>query len=198
MGCEPNASTHTRLDAIQQFTSSDRGDWTYLAFGDRGPQGHLAVSAQNTDEHLAALVVDPGLKASQALLVIHELNVARTSLTDAGVLHIGEFSNLVRLDASRTHITGTSLDAISHLQWLRELDLSDTNLTDAALSTLSQLPRLSRLRLVDVPLTDSSTDSLAALSHVDVELYSSKMSEAARETIARQLPHVRWIHYDSH
>jgi hypothetical protein len=197
MGCDSGTTTQSRLAAIQEFKANGHGEWTYLALKGRGPQGHLAIESRHTDEHLAALATDPAIENSQALLGIHELNVARTSLTDAGFFHIGEMTNLVRLDASETQITGVNLHAIRRLHWLREVNLSGTQLTDRALLVLTHMPGLARLRLVDVPLTNQSLDTLAALSHVRVELSSRKMNAADRETISRQLPHVRWIHYDS-
>jgi uncharacterized membrane protein len=73
------------------------------------------------------------------------LDLAGTSVTDAGLARLPAMPNLVRLHLERTAITDSGLAALAGLVNLEYLDLYGTEVSDAGLETLEKLPKLKRL-----------------------------------------------------
>ena len=64
------------------------------------------------------------------------LSLAKTNVTDAGLIHLRGLSQLVGLDLSQTKVTNTGLVHLEGLKHLDSLGLADTQVTDAGLTHL--------------------------------------------------------------
>jgi hypothetical protein len=82
---------------------------------------------------------------------IVEVNLAHTSVTDAGLATLEKFTNLRAIHLDGTAINGSGLAHLTHLQQLRYLNLSETQVTQAAVAPLSSMKNLSHLYLFDTP-----------------------------------------------
>ena len=73
----------------------------------------------------------------------YELNLARTSITDAGLTRLTSLTDLHELDLSQTKITDAGLTRLSELKKLRQLRLGSTHVTPQGIAKLRKsLPRL--------------------------------------------------------
>lgn len=82
------------------------------------------------------------------------LNLARTGITDAGLIHLGTLANVRRLNLSGTKITDAGLPRLGGLRELDSLDVSKTRITDAGLKGLRGLKELEHLTMHDTAVTD--------------------------------------------
>ncbi len=65
------------------------------------------------------------------------LNLAKTKVTDAGLVHLAKLTSLTVLDLNGTEITDAGLEHLKRL-WLRRLDVRDTRVTEAGAQMLEQ------------------------------------------------------------
>jgi hypothetical protein len=91
------------------------------------------------DSALAAL-------APVAPLIV-EAELARTRVTDAGVVALAAWENLRAVDLTRTAVTSAGLAPLSRLRLLESLNLTDTAVDDTGVSALRTMPSLRRLWL---------------------------------------------------
>lgn len=82
---------------------------------------------------------------------IVEAELARTSVTDAGLATLGKFSHLRALHLDGTDITGSGLANLTQLTQLNYLNLSGTKVTQASIAPLTAMKNLRHLYLYDTP-----------------------------------------------
>lgn len=126
-------------------------------------------------------------------LVIRELSLDRTPVTDDTVSQVAKLSSLERLSLEETKITEAATTPIGQLSNLSYLALSAA-LTDAGVSELRHLGKLQGLRLSGAGITDVGLrlicDSCPQLTHLatdDLSLTDSGVSSL------RKLPKLRML-----
>lgn len=115
------------------------------------------------------------------------LNLSRTSVTDAGVATLSNFSQLRRLNLSNTKITDAALASLSGLERLEYLNLYGTAVTDAGIAALAALPRLRDVFVWQTAVSEDGAKVLAAARagiNVDRGVYEPAKSEPAPELAA--------------
>lgn len=90
---------------------------------------------------------DDGVLAKLAPLAgyIVEAELARTRVTDAGLVSLAAWENLRSLDLSRTKVTSGGLAALTSLKKLEVLNLTETAVDDTAVVHLKALSALQRV-----------------------------------------------------
>ncbi len=89
------------------------------------------------------------------------LDVARTSVTDAGLAHVAQMRNLQRLHLERTAVTDAGLARLAGLRDLEYLNLYGTPVTDAGLDRLKPLLRLHQVYLWETKVTPDAAKTFA-------------------------------------
>lgn len=87
------------------------------------------------------------------------LDLAGTTVTDAGLSNLAVMPNLARLHLERTRITDAGLAAVADLPNLEYLDLYGTAVTDAGVERLGQMPRLKQLYLWQTAATTNGANA---------------------------------------
>jgi hypothetical protein len=98
---------------------------------------------------------DEQLARVQPLLgTVEFLDLSHTRVTDVGLKHVAEMTQLTSLDLSGTAISDDGLAHLSSLASLRILRLWSTSVTDAGLEKLEHLSKLEHLDLIGTKVTD--------------------------------------------
>jgi Leucine-rich repeat (LRR) protein len=77
---------------------------------------------------------DAGLKPVNNFVMLNQLWLGGTRVTDAGLEHLVGLQNLILLDLDRTGISDDGLGVLCNLPELNHLNLHDTRVTDAGLA----------------------------------------------------------------
>lgn len=106
--------------------------------------GQIIIDLAQTefaDEHIQHLATVP---------VVHQLNLAGTQVTDAGIAELAKFQNILSLSqlnlAGNTGITDAVIQHLQGLVNLREINLAGTKVTRAGLLRLRKALPLARIR----------------------------------------------------
>jgi len=105
-------------------------------------------------------VRDTTLQAFTAQPHLQILLLARTSLTDKGLMHLKTFRKL-RVLSLGEGVTAAGIKSLGALQTLEDLDISDTRLNAAALARLKSMPRLKRITLPEQTWTAAALKPIA-------------------------------------
>lgn len=89
------------------------------------------------------------------------LNLANTSVTDAGLKVLAAFKNLRRLHLEKTGVGDEGLASVKGLAEIQYLNLYGTKVTDKGLATLSGLKKLKNVYLWQTAVTDAGAADLA-------------------------------------
>ena len=81
--------------------------------------------------------------------LIVEAELARTKVTDGGLVSLATFANLRALDLTRTAVTSAGLGQLVALTKLEALNLTSTGVDDAGVARLQALPALRKTWVVD-------------------------------------------------
>ena len=125
----------------------------------------LVPVSRNLGDGLILNTVDAGTKFGDAQLAglekfapyIVEVELGRTSVTDACFTTLAKFSSLRAIHLEGTAVTGAGLAKLTQLQQLRYLNLSGTQVTQAAVAPLSSMKNLRHLYLYNTPALPAST-----------------------------------------
>ena len=98
---------------------------------------YFSPTKNNIDELFASL--DP-IKNN-----ITQLDLGRTTFTEATAKRIGEYTNLQTLDLNNTPLDDTGVAHFQKLRDLKKLNLFGTKLTNRTLESLKKLPKLSQV-----------------------------------------------------
>jgi hypothetical protein len=122
------------------------------------------------------------------------LNLSKSSISDAGLVHIGKLDTLLSLNLKKTAITDDGLVHLGSLKKLEDLDLSKTNINGRGLSHLKKLSKLKDLELQNTNVDDNCIDDLAAIKTLeDVHLYNTNVTEQGARKLEAGLPeHAVW------
>ncbi len=77
--------------------------------------------------------------------LIVEAELARTKVTDAGMVEVGTWKNLLRLDLARTAVTSAGVAKLTALGKLESLNVSETKVDHAGLEAVRTLPMLKKV-----------------------------------------------------
>ncbi len=94
--------------------------------------------------------------------LIVEAELARTKITDAGLVWLATFSNLRALDLTRTRVTSAGLGSLASLGKLESLNLTSTGVDDAGVARLKDLPALRKTWVFDTRVTGVTADPAAS------------------------------------
>jgi mono/diheme cytochrome c family protein/uncharacterized membrane protein len=119
----------------------------------------LVPVSKNLSDGLILNTIDAGRKFGDAQLesfapyasFIVEVELGRTSVTDACLPTLAKFTNLRALHLEGTAITGAGLDKLTQLSQLRYLNLSGTQVTRASIAPLGGMKSLRHLYLYNTP-----------------------------------------------
>src|SRR6202167_2265533 len=119
----------------------------------------LVPVSKNLRDGLILNTVDAGTKFGDAQLAglekfapyIVEVELGRTSVTDACFATLAKFSQLRAIHLEETAVTGAGLAELTKLTQLRYLNLSGTHVTQAAVAPLSSMKNLRHLYLYNTP-----------------------------------------------
>ncbi len=145
-----------------------------------------------------ASIRDDDLAGLSELRQLESLDLQRTRVTDAGLIHLRNLSKLktLRLGGYGTEIKDKGIRYLATLSNLEELSLDRTSITDAALAHLRGLNKLKSLSVREV-LVDQGLVHLADLrSLTQLDLDSTFLSDA---TVAafRPFPEMRRLSADN-
>jgi hypothetical protein len=97
------------------------------------------------------------------------LNLAGTSVTDAGLAEVAKLTRLEKLHLERTKIGDEGLEHLAKLEQLQYLNIYGTNVTDVGLQRLKGLTRLRRLYVWESKVTDAGIATLnSALPDLEI------------------------------
>lgn len=106
---------------------------------------------------------DAALTALQPIAShVHELVLARTQITDAGMATIASMPRLSHLDLRATKIGNAGCEELAALSHLTSLNLYGTKVGDAGIAALSQCTSLEHIYVWQTP---ASADAVVALQH---------------------------------
>jgi uncharacterized membrane protein len=125
----------------------------------------LVPVSRNPGDGLILNTVDAGTKFGDAQLAglekfapyIVEVELGRTSVTDACFATLAKFSQLRAIHLEGTAVTGAGLAKLTQLTQLRYLNLSGTQVTQAAVAPLSSMKSLRHLYLYNTPAQPALT-----------------------------------------
>jgi uncharacterized membrane protein len=125
----------------------------------------LVPVSRNLGDGLILNTVDAGTKFGDVQLAglekfapyIVEVELGRTSVTDACFATLSKFSQLRAIHLEGTAVTGAGLAELTKLSQLRYLNLSGTQVTQAAVAPLSSMKNLRHLYLYNTPAQPAST-----------------------------------------
>jgi Leucine Rich repeat len=86
---------------------------------------------------------------------LQELNLHRSTVSDAGLSRLNGLTQLTRLYLGQTAVSDAGLAHLRALANLRELHLDSTNVSDAGLAHLKRLGKLTKLDLRNTQVTDA-------------------------------------------
>ncbi len=140
--------------------------------------------------HLGSIeVTDAGLEHLKELTQLLVLVLENTQITDAGLEHVKVLTNLQGLDLSKTQITDAGLEHVKRLSNLRTLLLRNTEITDAGLEHLKELTWLERLSLNTTKVTDAGLEHLKGLTNLQgLHLFDTKVTDEGVKKLQQALP----------
>jgi uncharacterized membrane protein len=125
----------------------------------------LVPVSRNLGDGLILNTVNAGAKFGDAQLAglekfapyIVEVELGRTSVTDASFATLAHFRQLRAIHLEGTAVTGAGLAQLTQLPQLRYLNLSGTQVTQAAVAPLSSMKNLRHLYLYNTPAQPATT-----------------------------------------
>ncbi len=136
------------------------------------------------------------LSALSGLKGLENLDLAGTKITDDGLASIKDHIYLLHLYLSKTSITDAGLVHLTNMKDLRSLDLSGTKLTDKGLAHLRVLEKMEILKLRDNQITDAGLVHLKELRKLRyLFLHGTKVTVKGVEELKKSLPD--WYNYQS-
>jgi uncharacterized membrane protein len=125
----------------------------------------LVPVSKNLRDGLILNTVDAGTRFGDAQLAglekyspyIVEVELGRTSVTDACFATLAKFSQLRAIHLEGTAVTGAGLAKLTQLPQLRYINLSGTQVTQAAVAPLSSMKNLRHIYLYNTPAQPALT-----------------------------------------
>lgn len=117
------------------------------------------------------------------------LNLARTSVTDAGLARIAAMPQLRRLSVANTSIGDAGVDALGAPPRLESCNVYGSKVTDAGVARLAEWPSLAKVFAFSTSVTEQGAKAAVARKAglvVDRGEYASQRMEAAEREIAER------------
>jgi internalin A len=105
-------------------------------------------------------ITDAGLKHLADFTNLTSLNIGLSEVTDAGLKELAVFANLTELAMLGAAVTDEGLKELARHKKLTTLNLCVTRVTDAGLKELAQFKNLTKLNLVGTPTTKAAIEEL--------------------------------------
>ena len=120
------------------------------------------------------------------------LSLVDWEITDAGLVHLKELTNLQHLDLGATKITDAGLVHLKGLTVLRTLDLASTRITDAGLVHLTGLGELRNLSVSGLPISDHGLVHLKRLTNLNsLTLRDTQITDPGVADLKKSLPNCK-------
>lgn len=116
------------------------------------------------------------------------LDMGKTPLQNAQLIHLANLMLLRRLDLGETPIDDFAMKHIAKLTALKELRLHRTQITDAGLAPLVGLAALENLWLYDTALTDAAAEHLCKMASLQMLQLPKTLSHTAVVRLKTALP----------
>jgi Leucine-rich repeat (LRR) protein len=135
-------------------------------------------------------VTDAGLAHLRGLTALRILHLTECKgVTDAGLVHLAGLMALERLYLDRTRIHGDGLKHLQGLKELRLLDVAYTQIDNDSLATVAMLRALDNLDVSGTGITDSGLHRLRRLSNLKMlETWETQVTRAGGERLIAELP----------
>jgi tetratricopeptide (TPR) repeat protein len=109
---------------------------------------------------LSPEITDAGLAHIKDLTNLRELDLEEALITDAGMANLVDLKELEHLDLAFTRVGDRGMAHLQKLQKLRKFELAGTGITDAALEHLKGLENLRKLDVRFTKVTEAGVDRL--------------------------------------
>ncbi|MGI9470700.1 MAG: leucine-rich repeat domain-containing protein [Rubripirellula sp.] len=109
---------------------------------------------------------DEAMRQVGKLRRLEYLDVDGTNITNLGVAHLSDLTNLQTLDLQRTAISDPAIKSLSKMTKLSELRLNETQVDGSGLIHLQKLPKLETLTMDGTRLTDQQIPILVKLTRL--------------------------------
>ena len=135
--------------------------WLRNLLGDDFFEAVVDANLKETD------ITDAGLAHLAELTQLRSLSLNDTQIADAGLAHLVGLTQLQWLDLNGTRITDAGLAHLVGLTQLKELGLDKTRITDAGLAHVARLTQLKKLGLYNANITDAGLPHLVGLNQLE-------------------------------
>jgi hypothetical protein len=133
-------------------------------------------------------LTDAGLVHIGDMRRLRWLALENAQVTDAGLAHLAELTELEELRLPGTKITDAGLHHISRLPKLKWLYLVGNNISKQGLEELAKLPKLELLILWDIPLMDDDLEPLKSFPSLKEVNVGPNVTKAAAQKLQQQMP----------
>lgn len=190
---------HIRQSSESEWNAEDTSLWPAYAKDKWNPRSgksrsgfHSPVLADGFEVDLQGKrTTDAGVAAIpfDGLSPLRTLNLAYTSITDAGLQRLAGLNALRALDLADATITDSGLQHLDGMKQLQWLDLSGTNISDRGMTSLKSLTQLQWLSVRNTHISDSGLTHLERLSSLErLSLVSTNCTNEGVQRLQRALP----------
>ena len=132
-----------------------------------------------------------GMVHLRGLNNLYTLHLADTKITDEGMVHLAGLRGLAILSLDNTAITDAGLVHLAGLPQLERLYLSGTQITDDGLAHLAKITSLKELACVDTAMTDAGLEHLKGLKNLEVlKVFNTNVTREGLEELRTVIPQV--------
>ena len=123
---------------------------------------------------------------------VADLNIGFSDLSDKGMVHLKNLTNLTSLDLSQSKVGDAGLVHLAKLTKLSNLSLSSTKVTDAGFKHLAANKGLFTLWLSGPTITDEGMKALKDFPRLgSLYLHGTKVTEAGVQDLKKSLPRIQ-------
>ena len=152
---------------LKHVHDDDKGVDDFGCLGFTSLISNLLVELVELELSNVNFVNDGTMRMLKAQGKLKKLVLTHTYITDAGLEHISNLTELIELDISYNLITDSGLKHLSNLTKLKNLNISSYRITDAGLKHLSNLTKLKNLN-ISSNLTVAGFECLLHLENLNV------------------------------
>jgi hypothetical protein len=143
-----------------------------------------------------AIVTDEHVAKTAAFQQLDYLAVVTPNVTDAGLAHVGQLTNLDTLFLSDSSVTDATISRLAPLQKLERLYLDRTKVTDEGLQNIAALAVLTTLSLAETQVSDTGLSHLLKLENLDTLILSDTKVTGESVGLFSELPKLRVLSLD--
>lgn len=128
-------------------------------------------------------VTDETLSLIGDLTNLELLDLAKTSVSDGGLMYLKNMHKLTSLSLGGTGVSDKGSQELAHLNNLEILDLDDCKVGDGAAKVLAELPRIKNINMGSTALTDVGLRDLAKCK--TLERLTISQSKVTRDGVTK-------------